>query len=616
MRKIILASTILVITITSLSHALSVGTHEEINEYIAQNTLNGFSLDTYLKNNVGITDGITSNINGLEIWKRLRDGGRYEDEPLYIRSVNHFHDPLKAIDQAGFTGVWGTGILRGTSAILWSQSAKQTQSPGGYYSWPDARQYFYNALTSSTKSVRDTNFSDTFRGLGQLMHLVQDMSVPEHTRDDGHYLGDFYEEYVAKNQSNDLLSAALTNPTFFPMTGLTQLDSAFPTASIPIANLFDTDQYGGTNPGITLNQIIGLSEYTNANFVSTDTIFTGYTYPSLSTSVTKTTRDIPDPMNPGNTIKRVYYYKIADGDTNYLLAGVGYLYFYADEYNIHMVPTKIISPMDDNVHADYATRLLPRAVGYSADLLAYFFRGQIDMIPDEATGSGYVIVNNTDEDMNGAFELWYDNKSDQRVKAWSNSLSLGKQSSGNNKSQNITVNNPTNAKDPGKYILVFRGQLGNEVDAVAGKNVIINTYAHSEFGCYGYSANGYFDVPPINDGGGSFTVDGIGFDPANGLFNFTVVCSYGSGNMSCDISSGFKPDYFPCRIDHCEGPWDGYSFYDVCTLVMPSGHGCYAICDPFDMKLQADTAASSSASADIAASGNATNGSCSMLKIN
>ena len=53
------------------------------------------------------------------------------------------------------------------------------------------------ALTSTGNTERDKYFAETFRGLGQLMQLVTDMSVPEHTRDDGHYLGNlpFYEHY-------------------------------------------------------------------------------------------------------------------------------------------------------------------------------------------------------------------------------------------------------------------------------------------------------------------------------------------------------------------------------------------------------------------------------------
>jgi hypothetical protein len=45
-------------------------------------------------------------------------------------------------------------------------------------------------------------------------------------------------------------------------------------APVPIARLFDTNQYDGTNPQVTTQNNIGLSEYTNANFLSSDTMFT------------------------------------------------------------------------------------------------------------------------------------------------------------------------------------------------------------------------------------------------------------------------------------------------------------------------------------------------------
>ena len=35
--------------------------------------------------------------------------------------------------------------------------------------------------------------------------------------------------------------------------------------------------------------------------------------------------------------------------------------------------------LDDRVHADYAKLLLPRAVGYSASLFDYFFRGKLNV---------------------------------------------------------------------------------------------------------------------------------------------------------------------------------------------------------------------------------------------
>ncbi|MBI4653549.1 MAG: hypothetical protein HY752_00885 [Nitrospirae bacterium] len=52
-------------------------------------------------------------------------------------------------------------------------------------------------------------------------------------------------------------------------------------------------------------------------------------------------------------------------------------------------------------------------------------------------------------------------------------MSIGKTSSGNNKSINITFTPPSDAKECGKYVLVFKGQMGNEQGAVVGK--VVNT---------------------------------------------------------------------------------------------------------------------------------------------
>jgi hypothetical protein len=117
------------------------------------------------------------------------------------------------------------------------------------------------------------------------MHLVQDMSVPEHARDDGHYI-DAYEEWI-KDKAQNLVNAALANPIFFYFSDLQKTPSqfkssdfanpgSFPIPAVPIANLFDTRQYykgQGKNPDITIVPVstpsgtfytIGLAEYTNA----------------------------------------------------------------------------------------------------------------------------------------------------------------------------------------------------------------------------------------------------------------------------------------------------------------------------------------------------------------
>ena len=88
---------------------------------------------------------------------------------------------------AGFSGIWDTGLFSGMSAIDWAMQPLNSQSCG-CYSWNDVREYYYRALTSPDKRTREINFAETFRGLGQLMHLVQDMSVPDHVRNSSHIL--------------------------------------------------------------------------------------------------------------------------------------------------------------------------------------------------------------------------------------------------------------------------------------------------------------------------------------------------------------------------------------------------------------------------------------------
>jgi hypothetical protein len=367
MKKISLAATILSIFIASFSYALDVETHKAINAYIAQHTLNEFSLDSYLKNQLGIQSGINELFdsgslwtNSERAWEWLRDGGEFEDIPPmylpYLRSVNHFHNPVApTLNAAGFTGIWDTYFLAGTSAIWWSQLRLGTQTIdtplSGNYSWFDVRDYFYKALTSSDTTTRSKNFAATFRGLGQLMHLVEDMSVPEHARNDGHYT-DAYEEWVKETQRDPqrraIFDTALANPIFFNMTALGQ-PSVFGTqAPVPIANLFDTNQYDGSNPGITLSPNIGLAEYTNANFVSPDSLFRGFPYPSKETSVKIEEREIPDIFNPGSFVKRKYYIKRSDGETNgalgYRLAGVNYFTFYKPNNNPVQPQIKHIPP--------------------------------------------------------------------------------------------------------------------------------------------------------------------------------------------------------------------------------------------------------------------------------
>ncbi len=85
-----------------------------------------------------------------------------------------------------------------------------------------------------------------------------------------------------------------------------------------------------------------------------------------------------DIIDPAKATKRTYLRKLGDGEHVEHIAAGRWFYKY--------LPTAMKSSgyglkLDDKVYVDYAQLLLPRAVGYSAALLDYFFRGNISIMP-------------------------------------------------------------------------------------------------------------------------------------------------------------------------------------------------------------------------------------------
>src|SRR5581483_4031283 len=112
--------------------------------------------------------------------------------------------------------------------------------------------------------------------------------------------------------------------------------------------------------------------------------------------------------------------------------------------------------------------LIKRAVGYSAGLINYFFRGvgRIDLVLNPEDPATYVIENNSDETMAGTFYLYYDDQDGNRqlYQTWP---ALGGIDAHGRKSIPGFAP-PTDAnrlpKTPGEYMLVFKGKMGFEGD--------------------------------------------------------------------------------------------------------------------------------------------------------
>ena len=358
--------------VCSHGYALSPPTHGSLNKDVANNTIMGFSLNLYLRERLNWNLGTGTDLRGKTVEGWLQYGGEAEDSPL-SRSYHHFHNPLRNWDTAGLKG----GLL-GRSSIVWSQSPDQSW---GRYSWQDVRDYYYSALTSIDRSMSDRYYAQMFRGLGQLMHLVHDSSVPYHTRDDVHIKLGHYEYWLEDFRNKDRIEfnkwLSTTSKYGYDPSQLGIAPN--PLAPVPIARMIDSDRYGGGNPEVTTTEPVGISEYSNANFLSEDTIFKGFSYPSRS-SVEIKEYEIPDPRSLDRMIPRRYYKKTRDGDTDYRLATVTALVALYQDNAAEPLLLEVERPeLDSEVYRDYAERLIPRAVGYSSGLLKYFFRGTLEI---------------------------------------------------------------------------------------------------------------------------------------------------------------------------------------------------------------------------------------------
>jgi len=458
MRQIVLGAILL--SLASTVGAYEVPTHQAITTAAGRRSV----ADEVLEGRLGIDGGVERAVRGQQLIEWLAEGSRREDD--FLRFLNHFHNPLADWSAAGLLDSVGQ------SSILWGQN---TSLSG--WSWQDVRNAYFDALTKSGRSDREAGLTKAFEGLGRQVHLVQDAASPAHTRNDPHVLYN-YESLVdrVRRQDPDGFTAWLAgspDTPGVPDPGWSALDND-PRAPVATSRLTDTDRYHGSNPGSTMAALTGLSEYTNANFFSEDRIFTEndvdtlkrFPYPNRA-SVTEQDFDVS--VN-GSAVKRRYFVKTADGATGYRLATVGLLRDYHQRFSLDWTRFRESPALDEAVYRDYAERLVPRAVAYSTALLDYFFRGLV--IPF-GTDLAFGFVNANDEAMDGTFTLYYDDGSDVRRPVpgaqWTRALApFGLV-------EDLSVSAPSNppAKESGKYMLVFRGALGSEREAVVGRQVFI-----------------------------------------------------------------------------------------------------------------------------------------------
>ncbi len=359
-----------------------------INEHIIEHGDQfGLDLDQFLRDNLKLEFGaftyLTASQEVMTVSGWCGKGGEKEDSPA-SRTIYHFHDPTKELGIAGL-------LDSDQSAVRWAQQQSDNFLFGGKYSWQDARLFYYNALTATSTENRDESLANAFRSIGQVMHLLQDMSVPEHVRDDPHILNTLiggwtsyscYEKYVRTKVTTagdfpDFTDNWFGNIRFYDPTTLISPSAFVSAAPIPIANLFDRHALGGFF-GLPDDPTSGLAEYTNLNYFSDDTVLSEeYTYPRIEDL--EFVAAIPTQISGATAPRR--YLKVSDGTAFEKVQRLATASRYYDSL-MENYPDETIKyrwVLDDDCYQNYAQFLIPRAMGYASSIPSYFFRGRLEV---------------------------------------------------------------------------------------------------------------------------------------------------------------------------------------------------------------------------------------------
>jgi hypothetical protein len=326
------------------------------------------------------------------------------------RSVNHFFDPAHGV---GLTaGVWpacaNSVDILGSHLTMHRADRWAIDYPSdNQWSLGHAREYQYAALVGDDAATRDQAAADMFRAVGHIVHLVQDMAQPEHTRNDQHlavFGGDVEASLYEAWSKFNLVT--------IPRGDLVAVMDGYPTVTFP----HFADYFANGNGK-------GLAEFANRNFLTQDT---NYDDPSIDDCYTFAIPSIlgatprleylgvpvqtPKGLSNIGILEHVFESRVSD-----LYVGTSTVDGYHTTYSVFDAetqkydPTRRVYSLNDQSYFSRAAILLPRATAYSAGMMKKFFGNGIDVkwIPLGKSAQNYAIevANGTDHAIDGGAEL-------------------------------------------------------------------------------------------------------------------------------------------------------------------------------------------------------------------
>lgn len=341
------------------------------------------------------------------------------------RPLHHFFDPylnrpltavgLDKIDNDVRKSVdWGLGVKDSFSDPNAQESPRRN-----HFTLFDAREAMFRALTLMSSSPdgyldissgkdnatkqqwRQAYWATTFRAVGDVLHLNQDMAQPQHTRNEAHsgtlcpgsrvcLTGhtSVYEKYInarALRQNAFDSLAPFHQPVKVPVLDL-------PLGDYPIPAFAAYADYWSTAPGNKAVQGKGLADYSNHGFFTAAKNFASasseYSSPSSNPLNYEITYVLPSKWDGTSVVDLgptyVYYGTVHDALQDNDASHVPLTTYGIWDQFVQAQAARPAYSLNRLNYDAMAGLLLPRAVAYSAGLINFFFRGRIDIaLPDE-----------------------------------------------------------------------------------------------------------------------------------------------------------------------------------------------------------------------------------------
>lgn len=304
---------------------------------------------------------------------------------LYARFVNHFYDP----HLRGCYSLKEKGICAKDWALNgggdWGLNGGVAKNPNKF-SWKIACDYYRDSIRAKDTAKRKSVQADLFASIGFLSHLIQDMTVPAHVRDDFHGFGDTLENWGISHFNTDRQDVQLQSS--FDELNLESFDAFFTkTAKFTHDNFFSDDT--------VIKNLIDDGE----EIIDYDEPHRVYSHnsPSLENiTEEKIHEDVPVSEEEAEEIvkKQKYQYglyhilskglQVPDGTK----LAFSYRSKFYERFSLLLTPRLLPIPTypeasNQEVLEDYAKILLPRAVSATKGLVNFFFRARVSASIDD-----------------------------------------------------------------------------------------------------------------------------------------------------------------------------------------------------------------------------------------